>query len=118
MSYDLVIWEDEPPCCEVSLFKTLNAMSDASEQRCLRGEADEPPTAKIADFVQALLRRWPDCGEEGSVWSCSGTGHIDGRSLNVRTQWDTAAEVSAFVAGLAKVHGLNCYDPQQGRLRP
>ncbi|GAB2678704.1 hypothetical protein [Nocardia goodfellowii] len=118
MSYDLEIWEGEQPCCATNLRKTLDAMSDASEQRYLRGEASELPSPKIKDFVEALLRRWPDCGEDASPWSSAGTGHAEGSSLHINIQWGRQDEVSTFVAGLAKVHGLNCYDPQQNRLRP
>lgn len=46
------------------------------------------------------------------------TSDADGSSLSVHIRWGDHDEVSTFVAGLAKAHGLICYDPQQGRLRP
>ncbi|MEV0760417.1 hypothetical protein [Nocardia sp. NPDC050435] len=117
MSYDLRIWEgDQPRTDEVR--GVMDRFADESERRLLAGEPPEPPSPKIAEFVQALLRRWPDCGEEGSPWSRGGTGDAEGSRLYVYIQWGREAEVSEFVAGLAKVYGLNCYDCQTGRLRP
>lgn len=119
MSYDSKIWEGERPSSAEDLHEILDRMGDRANDRYLRGEEPDPPSPKIAEFIAALLRRWPYCGQEGSPWSSSGTGYTDGPTLTVRIQWGREQEVSEFVAGLAKVYGLVCYDCQQGRgLRP
>ncbi|MFI6047688.1 hypothetical protein ACIA8C_39145 [Nocardia sp. NPDC051321] len=118
MSYDLQIWEGERPSSDAELRRVLDRISEDMERRVVAGEPPDPPSPAIVDFVQSLLRRWPDCGQEGSPWSAGGTGDADGSSLTVLIQWGREAEVSEFVAGLAQVHGLVCYDCQSGRLRP
>ncbi|MEU7145016.1 hypothetical protein ABZ942_36625 [Nocardia sp. NPDC046473] len=118
MSFDMLVWEGERPDNDADLHNVLDSLSRYREGRVVRNERPDPPSPKIADFVQALLRRWRDCGEEGSPWSCGGTGDADGSSLNIYIRWGREDEVAPFVAGLAKVHGLVCYDQQQGCLRP
>lgn len=117
MSYDLKIWEGETPSSHAELHRVLDRISEDMERRAGAGEPPDPPSPAIADFIQALLRRWPD-SDDDSPWSAGGTGDADGSSLTVLIQWGREAEVSEFVAGLAKVHGLLCYDCQSARLRP
>lgn len=118
MSYDLRIWEGEEPSSNAELRRTLDRISEDTERRVVAGEPLDPPSPAIASFVQALLRRWPDCGKEGSPWSSGRTGDAHGSTLHMHIRWGREAEVSEFVAGLAKVHGLVCYDCQTNRLRP
>ncbi len=95
----------------------LDSLSEVEERRVLAEEPAAPPTAAIADFIQALLRRWPDVGQR-SPWSSRLTQSANGSVLYVNIRWGEETKVSEFVAGLAKVWGLNCYDGQQDRLRP
>lgn len=117
MSYDLRIWEGSRPSDDAELRSVLDSLSEAEERRVLAEAAAAPPTPAVADFIEALLRRWPDCGE-GGPWSSSPRQSAHGSHLYINIQWGRETEVSEFVAGLAKVWGLNCYDCQQGRLRP
>ncbi|MFE5460021.1 hypothetical protein [Nocardia sp. NPDC056564] len=118
MSYDLRIWAGAKPGSDADLRRVLDRISGDNERRVVAGDPLYPASPAIADFVQALLRRWPDCGEPGSPWSSGGTGDAHGPSLEVHIRWGREAEVSEFVAGLAEVHGLVCYDCQTDRLRP
>ncbi|MFI1237134.1 hypothetical protein [Nocardia salmonicida] len=96
MSYDLDIWEGEQPTSDAELRQKIIDIGDMHDGRYLRDEQPDPPTPKIAEFMQALLRRWPDVSEEGSPWKVGGAGDADGPTL----------------------HGLVCLDCQTGRLRP
>ncbi|MGM7648890.1 hypothetical protein ACSVDM_28605 [Nocardia sp. JW2] len=115
MSYDLLVWEGPRPGNAQHLRETLDQISE----RHSRAHKPDPASPKIAEFVAALLRRWPDIEHPASPWSVSGTGYVDGPILSVHIQRGRAQEVSEFVAGLAQVFGLVCYDCQRGRgLRP
>lgn len=115
MSYDLLVWEGPRPGNAQHLRETLDKIYERRE----RGEKPDPPSPKIAEFTAALLRRWPDIEDSDSPWSASGAGHADGSILSVHIQWGREQEVSEFVAGLAQVFGLVCYDCQRGKgLRP
>ncbi|MFF2085935.1 hypothetical protein ACFVVM_19325 [Nocardia sp. NPDC058176] len=117
MSFDLVVWEGERPGTDVDAMAVVTSLSEYLEGRLVRDVRADPPTPPIAEFVAALLRRWPD-SDASSPWATSGTGDADGSSLQINIRWGPHDEVAAFVAGLAKVHGLVCFDPQVGRLRP
>ena len=118
MSYDLDVWEGEQPTTDAELWQKIIDPGDMRDGRYLWDEQPDRLTPKIAEFMQALLRRWPDIGEECSPWKISGAGDTDGSTLRIYIQGDRADEVAPFVAGLAKVYGLVCLDCQTGRLRP
>ncbi|WP_433672171.1 hypothetical protein ACQP06_11320 [Nocardia sp. CA-136227] len=119
MSYDLDIWEADRTRSDADHWYELDRINEDQSERILKGAKPYPlpPSSKISDFTQALLRRWPE-DEEDSPWSCGGAGDADGSFVCVRIQWGREDEVSAFVAGLAKVYGLVCHDRQTGRFRP
>ncbi|WP_157225001.1 hypothetical protein [Nocardia thailandica] len=114
MSYDLLVWDGPRPDNAQDLRDTLDKIGE----RHARDRKPDAPSATIAEFVAALLRRWPDVEVPGSPWAASGTGHADGSILDVHIRWGREHEVSEFVAGLAQVFGLVCFDCQQGELRP
>ncbi|WP_156094655.1 hypothetical protein [Nocardia lijiangensis] len=68
-----------------------------------------PPPQIITDFIEALLRRWPNIGEEGSPWTSSVGADLNGPALRLNIDWDRAVDVASGVAELAKQHGLQCY---------
>ena len=117
MSYDLAVWEGSRPADN-------DAAADAYEDLCNRYlELDErlPPTGRIRDYVEALLARWPDLGEEGSddsPWAGSPILHeAVGPVLYLTIVWTRAEDASSHAAELARAHGLVCYDPQLECLR-
>ena len=80
------------------------------------------PSPAIEAYVDALLVKWPDLGDEGgeeSPWS-------DGPLINNATgpivyfgmSWAYADAASTFSSELAAKHGLVCFDPQTESLRP
>ncbi|WP_199536988.1 hypothetical protein [Spongiactinospora gelatinilytica] len=59
MSCALVVWEDERPANDQEAGEIHSALYD----EYIRADIDIPPTPLIAEFVQRLLRRWPDLDE-------------------------------------------------------
>jgi hypothetical protein len=53
MSYDLAVWEGERPADDKTAGRLFNDLYD----RFLGGEDEEPPSERIAAYVQALLER-------------------------------------------------------------
>ncbi|MEH1014831.1 hypothetical protein V6U90_17180 [Micromonospora sp. CPCC 206060] len=119
MSYDLAVWEGDRPASD--------AEAGAVYERLYRAYVDEgyptPPTPRIRAYVGALLDRWIDLteddDEELSPWS---TGPLineaSGPFIYFPMVYSRCVEVSAGAARLAEEHGLVCFDPQEGRLRP
>ncbi|MEV6053294.1 hypothetical protein [Streptomyces sp. NPDC052107] len=118
MSYDLAVWEGERPANN----KIAGRVFDDLYDRYLDGEAEEPPSERIAAYVTALLERWCDITEdkeETSPWSVGPL--IDcasGPLIYFGMGWSWAEEASAYAADLADVMGLVCFDVQQNQLRP
>jgi len=117
MSYDLAVWEGEPPA---------NDLAAAAEFELLHARymgAGEPlsPAPRIAAYVQALLDRFPDIGSEAgrdSPWSTGPLlGEARGPLVYFPMVWSRCEEVSAWAAQVAQEHGLNCFDPQCNQLR-
>jgi hypothetical protein len=117
VSYDLAIWEgdrsvDDAAACEE--YRQLHA-------RHIRSEP-EPPTPQVAAYVGALLDRYPEIDTEAGEDSPWATGPLmreaSGPFLYLPLVYSQCDEVSAWVAQLAQAHGLVCYDPQVGKLRP
>jgi hypothetical protein len=112
MSYDLAVWEGDRPQNDDG---ALEMFAHLAEQY-LEGEPT-PPTPAIARYVNALLERWPDTGDD-TPWASGGTGDASGPVLSINIRYGREAEVSAYAADLAHEHGLVCVDLQQDRLRP
>jgi hypothetical protein len=117
MSYDLAVWEGEPPANDFAAaaeFKRLYA-------RYMGSDDPQPPAPRIAAYVQALLGRYPDIGSEGghdSPWSTEPLlGEAHGPLVYFPMVWSRCEEVSAWAAQVAHEHELNCYDPQWNQLR-
>ncbi|MFC9261340.1 hypothetical protein ACFT25_16180 [Streptomyces hydrogenans] len=69
MSYGLAVWEGERPADDAAVTRRFRGLYDRFM------ETEEPavsPSERIADFVAALLARWPDLAEDDgdtSPWS-------------------------------------------------
>ena len=120
MSYDLAVWEGEPPADDQAALAQFKEYAE----RYLEGEVvvPVPPTDRIRGYVEALLAVYPDLtddDDDGSPWS---TGPLlseaIGSFIYFPMTWSRYREVSEVSARIARVHGLVCFDPQLGRLRP
>lgn len=114
MSYDLAVWEGPIPDDNDVALAAYEALCE------LYLETDEPidPSARIRAYVEALVRQYPDEAPTG-VWASSPVlDEASGPLAYLLMTYARAEEVAEFAAGLAQDHGLICFDPQGGTLRP
>ncbi|WP_433199832.1 hypothetical protein ACQP00_27695 [Dactylosporangium sp. CS-047395] len=113
MSYDLAVWEGDRPADD--------AAGAAEFQRLYGRHAGDEPTARIAAYVAALLERYPDIDTDDGADSPWSTGPLIGEARGPLVYfpmvWSACEEVSAWAADLAAEHGLQCFDPQENRMR-
>jgi hypothetical protein len=112
VSYDLAVWEGDRPADD-------EAAAEAYESLCEQFlESDEPlePTARIRDYMSALVERYPFTAED-SPWAGSPIGDAAGPIAYLNLDLGRCAEVSAWAAEAATQHHLVCYDPQTESLR-
>ncbi len=118
MSYDLAVWEGERPADDKTAGRVFSDLYD----RYIDGEAEEPPSERIAVYVAALLERWCDLTEDDEDTSPWSTGPLideaSGPLIYFAMRWSMAEEASAYAAAVAESMGLVCFDVQQDRLRP
>ncbi|MCW3838639.1 hypothetical protein ONA70_00805 [Micromonospora yasonensis] len=118
MSYDLAVWEGDRPPDNAAALTTFKALYERYV-----GKGAIPPTPRIRTYVEALLEQWIDLTEddddERSPWS---TGPLikeaSGPFIYFPMVYSRCNEVSAGAARIAAEHGLVCFDPQLGLLRP
>lgn len=113
MSYDLAVWEDVPPFRGRDGGEAFEVLADRLEDvKAL----EEPPSAAITDFVEALLNIWPDLGEPGderSPWASGPlVGDAFGPCVYFGMTYSRAGEAVPVIAEVARERGLVCYDPQ------
>jgi len=126
VSYDLAVWEGERPADDEAATKFyLERIVPQLKNHDERNPV--PPTPRIRAYVEALLLRWPDIDvigndlvNEDSPWSVRPLiGSANGWFVYFSMVWRAkAAGASAFGAEPAQQHGLICWDPQTGNLRP
>ncbi|MFB4280739.1 hypothetical protein ACBJ59_36000 [Nonomuraea sp. MTCD27] len=122
MSYDLAVWEGERPSSDQEAGETHSALYE----QYIDTDVEIPPTPLIAKFVEQLLQRWPDLDDvdedddeyEDIPWSTSPLiGEAAGPYIYFPMGYHRAEEASAYAVQVAAQLGLNCYDPQEDRLR-
>jgi len=118
MSYDLAIWEGERPASDAEAAEVFGQLVD----RYLEQRVEEPTSPAIRSFAEALFERWPDITVEGSddsPWSIGPISYENiGTFFYVPMRFDRARAATEVAADLAAKHGLVCFDPQTGKLRP
>ena len=118
MSYDLAVWEGDTPADDRAADAEYQRLFD----RYLEGDATEPPTAAIQAYRGALADRFGDLdgtADDTVPWSSGpGIGDASGPVVYFGMTWDRQEDVAPVAARLAAAHGLVCYDPQLGTLRP
>jgi hypothetical protein len=117
MSYDMTVWEGEPPADDAAARATFEALYDQYIER----EYPTPPTSKIAEFAAILAERWPDTGEaldDDSPWAAAPLiREASGPFMHFAMSWSRGPEEAApFAAAAAAQLGLVSFNPQAGRL--
>jgi hypothetical protein len=118
MSYDVAVWEGERPKDDGQALEVFEGLW----KRC--GNAGDPPSPRVLEFVEALTARYPDLTvdlleeelDELPWASWPLTGHVMGPFLYINLRWSKAAEVLPFIAETARQHELVCFDPQERAL--
>lgn len=115
MSYDMTVWEGEPPADDASARATFDALYEQYVER----EYPTLPTSKIVGFVAILVERWPDTGEafDESPWAAAPLiSEASGPFMHFAMSYSRADEAAPFAAAAAAQLGLVCFNPQTGRL--
>jgi hypothetical protein len=99
MRYDLGVWASPRPRDDREAGELFAKLSEELDR-----EEAEVPTVSLAAFARDLLRRWPDL----QVWATA-----DGMRVGVSTGADGVGQMVTDIAGLARAHGMVCYDPQR-----
>jgi hypothetical protein len=135
MSYDLAVWEGDRPADDAAareeyfrLYEQYVASparplpTSHSDFQNLTRRDRQPPTPRIAAYVRALLDQYPDItGNDGedSPWADGPLiNDASGPFFYFAMVWSKCEGASAWAAQVAHDHGLVCYDPQIGQLRP
>lgn len=115
MSYDLVVWEGQPPADNEEAAVTYDELYEhylESEERVTL------PADRIQTYVQDLVERYPDDVHDTPWASPPVADEASGPIVYLLMSYSRAEEVSTYAAQLAQQHGLVCYDPQGETLRP
>ncbi len=115
MSYDMAVWEGEPPADGATARATFHALYEQYAKR----EYPTPPTSKIAEFAAILVERWPDTDEafDESPWAAAPLiGEATGPFMHFAMSYSRANEAAPFAVAAAAQLGLVCFNPQTGRL--
>jgi hypothetical protein len=109
------VWEGDRPANDAAALAEFERLW----AHYFESAEDFVPTERIADYVRALLERYPDLDDDDdSPWSTSPLmSEASGQIIYFPMVWSRCEEVSAWAADLAKQHGLNCFDPQSNQLR-
>lgn len=103
----MTVWDGDAPLNDEDRRDILSAIGTVFFEA--RVGRRQPTPQCIVDFVEALLRRWPRIGEQGSPWASNPGDDLNGPALGLNIRWDRAADVAPGVAQLAKEHGLQCH---------
>jgi len=116
VTYNIAVWEADRPATNAAADQAFWELLDQMHSR------SEPPTEKIRAYVESLLDLWPDITDErgdDSPWADGPLmNNANGNAIYFSLVFSMAEEASGVVGQLAQQHGLVCYDPQEGALRP
>ncbi|SEG56189.1 hypothetical protein SAMN04489712_106292 [Thermomonospora echinospora] len=117
MSYDLAVWEGNPPADDREALSVHLALFD----EYLEADIGEllPGNPLVKEFVTAMAERWPDSLGEDTPWSAGAPdeGSAAGPIAYLAISYSRAEEVAAYAESVAAELGLICFDINQGRLR-
>ncbi len=111
MTYTLAVWKGDPPTDDEHATQIFEGLLDRWD------DDDTPPTPGIREYVETLLAKWPDIGDERGVDSPWGDGPLmnnaTGNLFHFSLVYSQAASAAPYCAELAKARGLVCFDPQE-----
>jgi hypothetical protein len=108
MSYDVAVGVGEQPTNDDAAAEDFEARADASEEEA------RPPGPRTMAYVDALLKRFPEGGEEGAWASRPVLDEGGGDFLYLDSSvGDHLDEVVGHAGELAQRHGLVASDPQR-----
>jgi hypothetical protein len=116
VSIDLSVWEGPTPAGDTEAAKTFVDLSGRFLDR-----THEPPSTRIADYVSALLVRYPDLSDEDDDEVPWGSGPLIRNAsgpivmLDLKLN-DVFEEGWRFCVESAHAHGLVAFDPQASTL--
>lgn len=111
----MVVWVGERPADGDAADELYEELMEELEEE----EGDgTPPNPRLVAYAAELTERWPDDLDTGPWVVSPLIADAVGDVFPFGMMFEQAEEVSAYAAGLAVKHGLVCYDPQEGRLRP
>jgi hypothetical protein len=116
VSVDLAVWEGPRPASDT---KAAGTFVDLCE-RYLDGPQTSP-SQRIADYVSAVLARYPDLTDEGDDEVPWGSGPLLGNAsgpflyIDMKLN-DVFEEAWRFCVETAGAHGLVAFDPQTSTL--
>ncbi|GAA2326144.1 hypothetical protein GCM10010246_04510 [Streptomyces cuspidosporus] len=117
MSYDLAVWDGPRPADDAAALEVFEDLYGT-----FMGGASEPPTPRIRQYIEGLVARWRDVStddedEDTSPWSDGPLiNNASGPLFCFGMVFSKYQEVASFAAGLARMSGLVCFDPQDRRL--
>jgi len=116
VSVDLAVWEGPRPASDAEAGATFDDLYG----RYLEGPRT-PPTERLADYVSAVLARYPDLTAEGDddvPWGSGPLlGNASGPILYIDSKLNEVFEEGwRFCVETAGAHGLVAFDPQTGTL--
>jgi hypothetical protein len=117
MSYDLAVWEGDPPADDDAAIAEFEILYER-----YIGGAKVTPTDRIIAYVTALLDRYPDintaAGYQDSPWASAPLlSEASGPLIYFPMVSSRGDEVAPWAARLAGEHGLVCFDPVLDQLR-
>lgn len=117
MSYDLAVWVGPRPATQEGAERDFIRLMDLSEE--LRDREEQPPPApELLAYAAAAAERFP-VSDEDSPWAGWPLEQdIVGDLLSLYLTFSGAGRARDVLAELALEMGLNCLDPQIGRLLP
>ena len=116
MSVDLAVWEGPRPATDTEASATFVDLC-----RRYLDEPRTPPSKRIADYVSAVLARYPDLTDEGDDDVPWGSGPLLGNAsgpilyIDMKLN-DVVEEGWRFCVETAGAHGLVAFDPQSAAL--
>lgn len=118
MSYDLTVWVGKRPADDEAADEQYEEVMELLEEAADEPDEAPAPGPQIRAYLDALVQKWPYDAPDSPWAAVPLTDDAAGDAAIVTLVSDRSEKAADFVARLAAEHGLVCYDPQLGTLRP